>query len=77
MTKEFGTCRRDLADAMQAPPHSLLRVENNGVLSLAVGFAKTEQGVGWYDQAVLFCPFCGEQLQDREGIRKRIGEPAH
>ena len=77
MTKAFGTCCRDLAEAMQAPPNPLLRVEENGVLYLAVGFVTTEQGVGWYDQAVLFCPFCGERLQDREDISQRIGEPVH
>jgi hypothetical protein len=77
MTQPFGTCCKDLGDAMHAPPTSLLRVEENGVLYLAVGYAKTDRGIGWYDQAVLFCPFCGAQLQNREEIRKRAGEPTH
>jgi hypothetical protein len=43
----------------------------NGVLYLAVGYAVTENGTGWFDQAVLFCPFCGQQLQTAEEIRAR------
>lgn len=67
----FGTCCRDLADAMGKPPQSLFRVEENSVLYLAVGYALTEQGVGWFEQAVIFCPFCGARLQDRDEIRRR------
>ena len=66
----FGSCCKDLADAMEAPPNSLFRIED-GVLFLSVGFTETEQGLGWFDQAVLFCPFCGVRLQDREEIRRR------
>ena len=31
----------------------------------------TPQGVAWFDQAPLYCPFCGLQIQDREEIRQR------
>jgi len=69
--KQFGSCCKDLADAMTAPPQSLFRVEENNVLYLTIGYAQTEQGIAWFDQAVIFCPFCGSQIQDREEIRRR------
>jgi hypothetical protein len=67
----FGSCCGDLKDAMTAPQHSLFRVESNGVLYLSVGYMQTEQGVGWFDQAVFHCPFCGWKIQDRDEIRRR------
>jgi hypothetical protein len=70
----FGSCCGDLQDALTAPPEKLFRVEANGVLYLAVGYANTDQGVGWFDQAVLFCPFCGSSLQSRAEIRRRSAQ---
>jgi hypothetical protein len=67
----FGSCCKDLADAMKQPPTSFFRVEENGVLYLTVGYQQTDEGPGWFDQAVLFCPFCGARLQDRDEIRKQ------
>jgi len=64
----FGSCCSDLSSAMAEPPNSMFRVEGNGVLYLSVGYVMTENGPGWFDQAVLFCPFCGAQLQTRESI---------
>ena len=72
MTQRFGSCCPDLSDAMVHPPNSMFRVDN-GVLYLSVGFAATEQGPGWFDQAVLFCPFCGTPLQTREQVRALAG----
>lgn len=68
MAREFGSCCEDLRDAMNAPPESFFRVEEGGVLYLTVGYVQTEQGPGFFDQAVLFCPFCGAKLQTREQI---------
>jgi hypothetical protein len=67
---EFGSCCNDLADAISQPPNSLFRVDD-GVLYLTVGYIETEEGVGWFEQAVLFCPFCGMRLQTREEISRR------
>jgi hypothetical protein len=64
----FGSCCKDLSDAMTRPPDSLFRVEENGVLYLTVGYMQTQKGVGWFDQAVIYCPFCGKKLQDCEDI---------
>jgi hypothetical protein len=73
-SKPFGSCCTELMDAIRIPPHSLLRIEENGVLYLTIGYAETDAGVGWFDQAVLFCPFCGTQLQEREQIRRKAFE---
>jgi hypothetical protein len=66
---EFGSCCKELKDAMTVPPNSLFHVSKWGVLYLTVGYVQAEQGLGWMDQAVIFCPFCGKHLQTREEIR--------
>jgi hypothetical protein len=73
--KRFGSCCKGLADSMNDMPNPLFRVEENGVLFLSVGYVVTEKGPGWFDQAVLFCPFCGKQLQTEEEIRARAAGP--
>jgi hypothetical protein len=61
-----------MRDALSVPAEKLLFVQpDNGVLYLAVGKLVTEEGTGWFDQAVLFCPFCGMQLQTREEIKAK------
>ena len=40
---------------------------------MTVGWSQTEQGVAWFDSAVLFCPFCGARLQTKEEVKKRSG----
>lgn len=67
----MALCCKDLDDAMTGPPNSFFRTEENGVLYLTVGYVQTSEGQGWFDQAVIFCPFCGTKLQDRDEIRKR------
>jgi hypothetical protein len=68
--RPFGSCCADLQRAMNHDATHLLRVEDNGVLYLSVGVAQTEEGLGWLDQAVLFCPFCGAALQSRDEIAR-------
>jgi hypothetical protein len=67
----FGSCCKDLKDAMTPPTTSMFRIESNGVLYFSVGYVTTPQGNGWFDQAVIFCPFCGKQLQTREDIKRK------
>jgi len=50
---------------MTMPQQKFLWTSEDDVLYLTVGNVETEQGTGWMDQAVLFCPFCGKQLQTR------------
>lgn len=66
---KFGTCCKDLHDAMTAPPEKFVRVESHGVLFLTIGYMTTERGPGFYDMAIIFCPFCGKRLQTKEGIK--------
>jgi hypothetical protein len=66
---EFGSCCKDLKDAMTVPPNPLFRVSEWGVLYLTVGYVQSDDGLGWMDQAAIFCPFCGKRLQSREEIR--------
>jgi len=66
---EFGSCCKELKDAINAPPNSLLRATEWGVLYMTVGYVQSDEGLGWMDQVVMFCPFCGKQLQSREEIR--------
>jgi hypothetical protein len=68
---DFGACCKDLKDAMTSPPNSFFRVEENGVLYLTVGYVQTRDGPGWFDQAVIFCPFCGQKIQDQDEIAKK------
>ena len=69
---KFGTCCKDLLHAMTVPPNCLLRVQEDGTLFLSVGYVLSEGGgVGWFDQAVLYCPFCGKKLQDRVELSQR------
>ena len=65
---KLGACCKELAEVLRLP-NSLFRIEPNGVLYLSVAFAETSQGTGWYDQAPLFCPFCGAQIQNRVTIK--------
>jgi len=70
MTPTLGTCCDDMRHARERVPESLFRVADNGVLYLTVGLVKTEEGLGFFDQAVFYCPFCGRQLQSRESVLK-------
>jgi hypothetical protein len=73
---DFGTCCKDLKDAMEQPPSSSFRIDD-GVLFMTVGFMETDQGVGNFDHAVVFRPFCGKQLQSRQDIAAEASGPSH
>ena len=70
----FGKCCDDLKAAIQQPENSMFLIESNGVLFLSVWYVTTPEGTGWFDQAVLFCPFCGSQLQSREEIAAKSAD---
>jgi hypothetical protein len=58
-----------MKEALSLPEQRFLFVqEGTGVLYSTVGGIKTDRGIGWFDQAVLFCPFCGTPLQTRDEI---------
>jgi hypothetical protein len=62
---------------MTVPPKTFFRVEGNRVLYLAIGYVPTDKGPGFYDQAVIFCPFCGKQLQTEEQIKAAANASLH
>lgn len=63
----FGSCCDDLKRCMEQP-NSIFFVEDNGTFFMSIGHIKTNEGVGWFDHAVFFCPFCGKQIQDKKEI---------
>lgn len=71
----FGQCCKDMNDAIGAP-HSVFRVADNGVLylpsSIRADGPETTEAHGYFDLAVLYCPFCGKQLQDVDDIAKTM-----
>lgn len=73
--RRFGGCCEDLARAMDEVPEPFFRVEDSGVLYMSVGCVRTDDGFGYYDAAVRFCPFCGTEVQTAEEIRARAGAP--
>jgi hypothetical protein len=73
-TAAFGSCCKDLRDVMDSKFESFFRIEDNGVLYLTVGYISTEDGPGFFDAAVIFCPFCGQRLQDKDEIARRADQ---
>ncbi|MBF9237708.1 hypothetical protein I2I05_09915 [Hymenobacter sp. BT683] len=75
VTGEFGTCCKDLKDAMDPSKvhNSFFRIEKNNVLYLTVGYVNSEAGSGYFDQAVIYCPFCGQKVQERVEIKGKAG----
>jgi hypothetical protein len=67
---KFGTCCNDIWDAMQKPPKTFFTMGDDGVLYLTVGYAKTQQGTGYFEAVVNYCPFCGTRLQAREQVEQ-------
>lgn len=65
---DFGSCCKDLREAMTQVPNSFFRESEEGVFYMVVGYAQTREGTGFFDQAVIFCPFCGTRLQNRDVI---------
>ena len=70
----FGSCCKELGEAMSMPPNSFFFVGENEVLYQTEGYVQTDEGSGWFDQAVIFCPFCGKQLQSKEEIATKVNK---
>ena len=69
----FGDCCSELREAMNGRFNALIQ-PFDGTLFMTVGWIETEDGVGWFDSAVLFCPFCGTRLQTKKEVKKRGDE---
>jgi len=57
-------CCADLVEAIEGVPNSLFHIGDNGALYLSVGYVRTDEGTGFFDQAVKFCPFCGVRVHE-------------
>jgi hypothetical protein len=72
---DFGSCCDALAECV-AVPNSFFRREDNGIWYLTVGYIDTPRGPGYFDEALIHCPFCGATLQDKAEIaRKTQNQP--
>ncbi len=70
----FGQCCDDLQETLTGDFNRLFHTDERGVLRVAVGYVVVEGGqVGWFDNALLFCPFCGTELQTRAEIAASVG----
>ena len=52
-----------VADLPEPAAPTVYRADN-GVLMMVVGLVQAEEGLGYLDQAIQHCPFCGTKLQD-------------
>ncbi|MCQ8875504.1 hypothetical protein NP945_27075 [Mesorhizobium sp. LMG17149] len=70
MQKKF--CCSTLQEVMTELPSPSFFETDDGVLMVTVGTVETEDGPGYFDQAVMFCPFCGTELQTDEIIAGKV-----
>ncbi|MHC2359520.1 hypothetical protein [Rhizobium leguminosarum] len=60
-----------VADLPEPTAPTVYRADN-GVLMMVVGLVQSEEGLGYLDQAILHCPFCGTKLQDAKAIAEKV-----
>ena len=81
---KFGKCCTDLKEVLEAEDFDPLMYEaEDGVLYLSVGILDIddgsadqssedeEEGSGFLDHPVYFCPFCGTKLQTPEEVEAK------
>lgn len=68
---DFGYCCENLHKSLTIPREKFFHVSDLGVLFLTVGAFPYDGGTKWFNCAVLFCPFCGRQLQTAEEIKSK------
>ena len=65
---EFGSCCEDLSHVLHEVSNPFIRVQEDGVLYLTVGYEDSEGGPALFGKPVVFCPFCGTRLQPKIGV---------
>ncbi|NKK79539.1 hypothetical protein [Rhizobium leguminosarum] len=60
-----------VADLPEPAAPTVYRADN-GVLMMVVGLVQSEEGLGYLDQAMMHCPFCGTKLQDAKAIAEKV-----
>jgi hypothetical protein len=70
---KFGTCCTELGNALnkRKVPNSFFVISPENILYQTIGYVNTAEGPGYFDQAVIFCPFCGKKLQDKIEIKAK------
>jgi len=63
--------KRVVAELPEPAAPTIYRADN-GVMMMVVGLAQTEEGLGYLDQAIVHCPFCGTKLQDAKAIAEKV-----
>lgn len=63
---------REVAAELPAPAAPTIYRSDDGVLMMVVGLVQTENGLGYLDQAILHCPFCGSKLRDAKAIAEKV-----
>jgi hypothetical protein len=53
-------------------PNALIREEDDKTLWITIGYVETEEGMGWFDHAVIYCPFCGKKIQDTKALAEKV-----
>ncbi|ARM90301.1 hypothetical protein RHEC894_CH04061 [Rhizobium sp. CIAT894] len=54
------------------PAAPIIYRADNGVMMMVVGLVQSEEGLGYLDQAIMHCPFCGTKLQDAKAIAEKV-----
>ncbi|MBY3064959.1 hypothetical protein HFO63_26875 [Rhizobium laguerreae] len=60
-----------VADLLEPAAPTVYRADN-GVLMMVVGLVQSEEGLGYLDQAIMHCPFCGTKLQDAKAVAEKV-----
>lgn len=60
-----------VADLPEPATPTVYRADN-GVLMMVVGLVQSEEGLGYLDQAIMHCPFCGTKLQDAKAVAEKV-----
>lgn len=72
---KFGSCCDTLKKALTLTQQPMFFLTEKEKLFLTVGSVEIGGKTGWFDAAVLFCPFCGKQLQSKEELKSDAESP--
>jgi hypothetical protein len=62
--------REVVADLPEPAAPTIYRAD--GGMMMVVGLVQAEEGLGYLDQAIMHCPFCGTKLQDVKAIAEKV-----
>ena len=74
MADADSPCCDTLAEVLRGPgdgAEPALFVDDDGSLTMVVATLSTPGGLGFFDRAVQYCPFCGTGLQSQDQIKRK------